>query len=72
MKLPIVGTVIDERFLRHRLRSTSIAGSVAVLVAAGMFFNDLRHHVIRWDLVAIIATAAVVKVAVLAWYRITD
>jgi hypothetical protein len=71
MKLPILGT-IDERFLTHRLRSTSIGGLAAILVAAAFFFYNLAHHVIRWDLFAIVATAAVVKMGVLIWYRIRD
>jgi uncharacterized membrane protein YccC len=71
MKLPIVGT-IDERFLTHRLRSTSIGGLSGVLLAAVFFFYNIAHHVIRWDLFAIVATAAVVKMAVLIWYRIND
>lgn len=71
MKLPILGT-IDERFLTHRLRSTSIGGLSAVLVAAVFFFYNLSHHVIRWDLFAIVATAAVVKMGVMVWYRLRD
>lgn len=73
MKVPIVGWTIDERFLMHRLRSTSFAGFAAVLVSAAFFFNDLlRNHVIRWDLFSIIATAAVVKMSFLLWYRFND
>lgn len=73
MKLPILGWTIDERFLRHRLRSTSIGGLSAVLLAAAFFFYSLfAHHLIRWDMFAIVATAAVVKIAVLLWYRVTD
>jgi hypothetical protein len=71
MKLPLVGT-IDERFLTHRLRSTSIGGLTAVLLAAVLFFYNLFHHVIRWDLFAIVATAAVVKMCVMVWYRLKD
>jgi hypothetical protein len=71
MKLPILGT-IDERFLTHRLRSTSIGGLAAVLLAAAMFFYNLADHIIRWDLFAIVATAAVVKIVVLVWYRMRD
>ena len=72
MKLPIVGWTVDERFLMHRLRSTSIAGSAAVLLAGGFFFNGLSKGAVRWDHFAIIATAAVVKIAVLIYYRLTD
>ncbi|HEV7486752.1 MAG TPA: hypothetical protein VGQ65_13835 [Thermoanaerobaculia bacterium] len=71
MKLPILGT-IDERFLTHRLRSTSIGGLAGVLLAGGLFFYNLTHHVIRWDFLAIVATAAVVKISVLIWYRVND
>jgi uncharacterized membrane protein YccC len=71
MKLPLLGT-IDERFLTHRLRSTSIGGLAAILVAAAFFFYNLTHHIIRWDLFAIVATAAVVKMGVMVWYRVRD
>jgi hypothetical protein len=72
MKLPILGT-IDERFFMHRLRSTSIVGLAATSLAATFFFYHLlaQHHV-RWDFFSIVATAAVVKIAVLIWYRLTD
>ena len=71
MKLPILGTV-DERFLTHRLRSTSIGGLTGVLLAGALFIYNISHHVIRWDLFAIIATAAVVKMGVMIWYRMRD
>jgi hypothetical protein len=66
-------TLIDERFLMHRLRSTSIGGLAGVLVAGGLFFyHFFTQHKIAWELFAIIATVAVVKIAVLIWYRMTD
>ena len=71
MKVPVIGT-IDERFLRHRLRSTSNGGLAGMLVAAAFFFYNLSHHVIRWDLFAVVATAAIVKIAFVVYYRITD
>ena len=73
MKLPLVGWTIDERFLTHRLRSTSIGGMAAVLFAGGLFFyHFFVDHVANWELFAIVATAALVKISVLIWYRITD
>lgn len=72
MKLPILST-IDERFLMHRLRSTSIGGIAGALLAAAIFYYQLFvNHVPRWDLFAVVATVAVVKIAVLIWYRFTD
>ena len=73
MKLPILGWTIDERFLMHRLRSTSIGGLAGTLLAAALFFYHLlAEHIIRWELFAIVATVAVVKLSVLTWYRLND
>jgi hypothetical protein len=72
MKVPILGT-LDERFFLHRLRSTSIGGLTAILLAAALFFYHLfTDHAIQWELFAIIATAAVVKLSLLTWYRFND
>jgi hypothetical protein len=72
MKVPILGT-IDERFLAHRLRSTSAGGMAGVTLALVLFIYHLRvDHRPRWDLFAVGVTAVVVKLAVLAWYRFTD
>ena len=73
MRVPLLGTVIDERFLHHRLRSTSIGGMAGAVAAMWLFLY--RHYtdgVWNWDLFAVGATIAVVKVAVLLWYRLTD
>jgi len=73
MKIPIVGTEIDERFFRHRQRSTSIAGMVGACVAGGLFFyHYFAQGIISWDLFAVVATLAVVKMAFMVWYFLTD
>jgi hypothetical protein len=73
MKIPILGWTIDERFLTHRLRSTSIAGLTGALLMWLLFMYDLlAHRVIRWDLFAILTIMVIVKMSVLAWYRMTD
>ncbi|HVT04522.1 MAG TPA: hypothetical protein VHL58_14235 [Thermoanaerobaculia bacterium] len=73
MKIPIFGTVIDERFLMHRLRSTSIGGLAGCLAAVGIFeWRLFRDHVWRWDLLSVAITMVVVKIGVLIWYRLTD
>jgi hypothetical protein len=71
MKVPVIGT-IDERFLTHRLRSTSNGGLAGVVVATAFFFYNLSHHLISWDLFAVVASAAIVKIAFMIYYRLTD
>lgn len=66
-------TWIDERFLTHRLRSTSVGGLSAVLLAAAFFFYHLfTQHIVQWEFFAIVATAAVIKMSLLIWYRTHD
>jgi len=73
MKIPIIGVNIDERFLEHRRRSTSIAGIVGGIVAVGLFVYRLWFdHLWNWDLFAVGATIAAVKLAMMAWYLYTD
>ena len=73
MNIPILGRVIDERFLNHRLRSTSIAGVIGGMVAIGLFaYRYYRDNFWSWDLFAVGITIVVVKLAVLTWYLLTD
>ena len=73
MRIPLIGTVVDERFLTHRLRSTSIAGVVGGVVALGLFAYRYYHdHFWSWDLFIVGVTIVLVKLAVLTWYRLTD
>lgn len=73
MTVPILGTAIDERFLTHRLKSTSIAGIVggvlAILLFAWHYYVD---HFWSWDLFAVGVSIAAVKVALMVWFRWTD
>jgi hypothetical protein len=65
--------VFDERFLNHRLRSTSLGGIIGGAVAMGLFaYHYYVDHVWSWDLLAVGLTMVVVKWAVLTWYLITD
>ena len=65
--------VIDERFLMHRLRSTSIAGVTAGVLAMGLFAYDYYvDHVWRWDLLSVGLTMAAVKWALMLWFRWKD
>jgi hypothetical protein len=69
----ILGKMIDERFLNHRLKSSSVGGIAGALVAIGLFeYRFLVKHFWSWDLFAVALTIVGVKMAVMAWYLITD
>lgn len=73
MRIPGLGILIDERFLTHRLRSTSIAGIAGCILAVALFeWRYFVDHVVSWDLLAVALTFVVVKLTVLTWYRLTD
>ena len=73
MRVPLLGAVVDERFLQHRLRSTSLAGIVGGLLAIGLFaYRFYINHIWSWDLFAVAITIVSVKLLVMAWYRLTD
>ena len=72
-RTPILRAFVDERFLDHRLRSSSLAGIVACLVAVCIFeYRLIFQHFISWDLFAVVCTMAAVKVAMMLWYRFKD
>jgi hypothetical protein len=73
MKIPVVGTLIDERFLNHRLKSTSLAGIIGGITAICLFtYRFYVNHVWSWDLFVVVMTIVGVKLTVMIWYRITD
>jgi hypothetical protein len=73
MKLPFLGRFIDERFLMHRLRSTSLAGIIGGCTAVLLFeYRQLHDGTWSWDLLAVALTMAVVKLAAMLWYRLHD
>jgi len=72
MSLPLP-EFVDERFLDHRRRATSVAGmtsaALAILLAAYRWFHD---HVVSVELLAVVATFIIIKYALFFWYRRTD
>jgi hypothetical protein len=71
--MPRLPGFVDERFLQHRLRSTSAGGLAGVTLALGLFLYHLIHdHVASWELFAIGLAAVVVKYAVFFWLRKND
>jgi len=73
MNVPVIGNMVDERFLTHRLRSTSLGAMAGAVLAGGLFlYHNFVRHEQRWDLFAVIALMAVVKQACMLYYRLND
>ena len=73
MKVPFFENVIDERFLTHRLRATSYMGMAGAVASFALFiYRHYADDVWNWDLFAVLATMALIKVAFTIWYRLTD
>ena len=67
--MSILQRFVDERFLTHRLRSTSIAGMAGVLTAWGLLmYRYLAQSRFSSDLFAVIAVMALVKLAAMVWF----
>jgi hypothetical protein len=63
----------DERFLTHRLKSTSTAG---IAVAAGAMltfaYRFYIQHVWDWELAAVGVGFVAIKMSLMAYYILTD
>ena len=71
--MKVLGKEIDERFWTHRRRSTSVAGIVCAVTALVLFeYRFLVQHRWEWDLLAVGLIFVVVKLALMAWYHLTD
>jgi len=71
--MSFLGGQIDERFLMHRLRATSLASIVGVALTMGFFiYHWIHDHVWKWELFSIGLTMAAVKQGLMAYYRLKD
>jgi hypothetical protein len=69
----ILSKVIDERFLTHRRQATSTAGIIGAVLAICLFaYRFYIDHILSWDLLAVGLTFVGVKLALMAWYFLTD
>ncbi len=69
--MSILQRFVDERFLTHRLRSTSTAGICCALAALGLFeYRLLVLGTWSWDLLSVGLTFVVVKVSLMIWYSL--
>ena len=64
---------MDERYLNHRLRSTSLAGIAGALALAGLFlWHQIVSGEIRTELLLVLVLMAVVKLGYLLILRLTN
>ena len=68
--MKVLGVSIDERFLTHRLKSTSVAGISSTILALLLFMHHFYiRHIWSWDLAAVAITNVAVKMSLMVWYR---
>ncbi len=73
MTHPILGRFVDERFLEHRRRSSSIAGIVAACLAVVLFeYRFFWNHIWSWGLLAVALTFVAIKMSLFTWFRFRD
>jgi hypothetical protein len=69
-RIPILGKFVDERFLDHRRRSSSMAGIATAILAVLLFeYRFFVDHIWSWDLLAIALTFVVLKMSLFTWFR---
>ena len=71
--MTLLSRFVDERFLAHRRRSTSLAGMIAAALALVLFmFRLYVNHVYNWDLFIVGLTFVCVKMGVMVWSALSD
>ena len=69
----IFGSRVDERFLNHRLRSTSLAGIIGGVAASLLFmYRFYVNHFWSWDVLAIALIIVGVKMGMMLYFVLTD
>jgi len=72
-RIPILGKLIDERFLDHRRRAQRAGGLIGFIVADILFgYRYFVNHIWSWDLLTVVLTVAVVYIVLIAWYLVTE
>jgi len=65
--------MIDERFLMHRLKSTSLAAVIVAVAMGGYSLYELYGNgVFRKDLFVFLGIMAVTKISAMIWFRIKN
>ncbi len=72
-RLPLLGQFVDERFLEHRRRASSLAGIVTAVLAMLVFeYRLIRYHIWSWDLAFVALVFVLLKMCLFTWYRLRD
>jgi hypothetical protein len=72
-RIPFLGKLVDERFIEHRRRSSSLAGIIAACLAVCLFeYRYFFDHVWSWDLFSLAIAFVVIKMSMFAWDRFND
>ncbi len=72
-RIPIFNKFVDERFLNHRRRSSSIAGILSAILAVVLFeYRFFFDHVWSWDLLTLVLAFVIVKMSLFTWFRFND
>lgn len=72
-RIPILRNFVDERFLEHRRRSSSLAGIIGGCLAICLWYYRFAFdHIWSWDLFAVALTIVGIKMSMFAWYRFQD
>lgn len=72
-KIPILGKLVDERFLNHRRRAQRVAGLIGFILADLLFgYRYFVNHIWSWDLLAVVLTIAGVYLVLIVWYLFTE
>ena len=73
MNIPVLGRLVDERFLDRRRRSTSLAGIIGGYLAICLFaYRYYVNHVWSWDLFVVAITIVGIKLVLMGWYFLKD
>jgi hypothetical protein len=73
MRIPLIGVNLDERFMEHRRRSTSLASMAGAITAGGIWEYDwFARHFCNWELLSVLMAMLVMKFGAMTWYHFTD
>ena len=71
--MTVLPKAIDERFLDHRRRASSVGGIVGGVLATLLWaYHWYFDHRFSWDLFAVALAIVGVKMALMAWYTLRD